>query len=101
MGQFICQFEQGPQRWWFVWSTVVDAPITYAMTLDELRAYIRHEEGCAGLRELPARIERALRKGTSSHVDDSLAALIVANRAGPNESEASLAEIEAALLAGR
>lgn len=70
----------------FEWSTVVDAPITYGMTEEELRAYMKDEYGNEGLSRLPERLARVAAKGTSSCVDDSLADLVGYNRAGPNET---------------
>jgi len=70
---------------YFEWSTVVDAPITYGMTEDELRVYIKNEYGTDGLSRLPERLARVATKGCSSCVQ-SLAHLVEYNRAGPNET---------------
>lgn len=71
---------------YLIWSSVVDAPVTYGMTLDELTEYIREEEGKVGLSELPARLKRVEQTGTS-HVNGlTPAELILGNRAGYNET---------------
>ncbi len=50
---------------YFEWSTVVDAPVTYGMTLDELRTYIKEEQGRIGLEDLEANLKRIEEVGTS------------------------------------
>lgn len=77
------------------WSTVVDAPVTYAMTREELEEHIREEEGNLGLQELPARLERADRCGASwkDGFRDGAEDTIAGNRAGPNETELTMTEI--------
>lgn len=77
---------------YFEWSTVVDAPVTYGMTLDELREHVREEYGNSGLEALPRRLERVERKGSSAHRGD-LDSLLRVNRAGDRESHATEAEI--------
>lgn len=77
---------------YFEWSTIVDAPVTYAMSQDELRRYVKTRYGEVGLEDLPARLERVESTGTSSRFE-TLAELIAANRAGENESHLSEAEI--------
>ena len=54
---------------YFEWSTVVDAPMAYNMTLPELQAYIKEEYGRDGLSELPARLKLVEQFGLSSRYD--------------------------------
>ena len=68
------------------WSTVVDAPVTNLMTLEQLREYVRVEQGQHGLDALPGRLERVARQGTSALGGTTRADLLGFNRAGPNES---------------
>lgn len=91
MGHYIIKIKDR----YFEWSTVVDAPITYGMTEDELRAYMKDEYGNEGLSRLSERLARVAAKGTSSLVDDGLADLIRYNRAGPNETSLTEEEIYA------
>jgi hypothetical protein len=77
----------------FDWSTIVDAPTSYAMTREEYEKEYLLEYGRKGVEQLPERLERAIQNGTSSHRKMSFAELITGNRAGPNESEASIEEI--------
>lgn len=75
------------------WSTVVDAPITFANSLSDFEAYYREEYGEAGMIGLPVRIERAIKNGTSAVPDMSLKELVRDNRAGPNETKLSLKDV--------
>lgn len=75
------------------WSTITDSPITSTMTLEQLRGYILEEYGRAGLERLPARLERVERTGTSGLDGGTLESLLVCNRAGENEANATLEEI--------
>jgi hypothetical protein len=80
---------------YFEWSTVVDAPTTYGMTEDELREHVQFQDGKTGLDALPERLARVAVKGTSSHMDASLAELLGCNRAGDGETELTEEQIYA------
>lgn len=82
MGQFIVKLKDH----YLIWSTIVDAPIAHASTLEGLKRWVRREYGQRGIDELPARLERVARKGTSSLSDESALSTIWPNRAGPKES---------------
>ena len=75
------------------WSSIVDAPVTFGMTLDELKGYIKEEYGREGMRELDKRLERVERTGASTIYEKSVDSIISCNRAGPNESHLTLEEI--------
>lgn len=77
---------------YLIWSTVVDAPITYGMTLGELKDYIRAKYGEEGLRQLPPRLVRVEETDTSS-LGFSLSKLISCNRAGEGETHLPLAKL--------
>lgn len=81
MGRYIIKLNDR----FFVWSTVVDAPVTYGLTTDELREFICIEYGRRGLDNLAAQLERVEAKGHSGHEDFTLAELLAGNRAGENE----------------
>ncbi len=68
------------------WSTIVDAPVTYGLDLDELSAYVKDRYGSEGLDELPARLKRVEEQGTSFHTRCPVAELIKNNRAGEGET---------------
>lgn len=91
MGSFIISFERGGTRYFANWSTMVDAPTSRAMTRDEFVAEYVHEYGMSGARELPLRLERAERNGTSAMgLDESLAGTVWLNRAGPRGEQLTL-----------
>lgn len=96
MGKFIAKIDGK----YLEWSTVVDAPVTYGMTLEEFEDYYRQQYGEQGMRGLPDRLARVETKGSSAHPtawdDGSLESLIACNRAGPDETELTLEEIAAA-----
>ena len=77
---------------YFEWSTVVDAPVSGGMTLDQLTEYTRFRQGQDGVDELPNRLKRIEQTGTSFY-DDTLADLLACNRAGAGESHLSAEEI--------
>ncbi|RYD66587.1 MAG: hypothetical protein EOP83_04680 [Verrucomicrobiaceae bacterium] len=80
--------------WFFEWSTVVDAPTTFGMKLDEFKEYYRDHYGSEGMRELGERLDRAITKGTSSFMDTSGQSLMDGfNRAGYRETYLSIPEI--------
>ena len=55
------------------WSTIVDAPVTYGMPLDEFTAYYRDQYGAEGMRALPERMARVEAKGTSDRISRDVA----------------------------
>ena len=89
MGRFIIKLKD----LYFEWSTIVDAPVTYGMTLDELREYIKEEYGNEGLEQLPQRLERVKQHGTSEYLCKSVEDICTVNHAGENEECISLEQI--------
>ncbi len=89
MGTFIVKLHD----YYFEWSTIVDAPVTFGMTPDEFTEYYREEYGKKGMQELPARLERVEKHRTSSYDSETPEDIFLCNRAGPNESKLSAAEI--------
>lgn len=78
------------------WSTVVDAPVTYAMTRDEMTDYLREEYGRQREHETPARLARCDVRGHSAlwpSAGNSAEDFIRGNHAGQDGREASLAEL--------
>lgn len=77
------------ENYYLFWSTVVDAPVSHGMSLEEFKKdYIKSD-----LTNYEERIERVNKKGTSSLIDESVDALISFNRAGPEESCLSYDEL--------
>lgn len=75
------------------WSTIVDAPVTYGVGLDEFKRYYRDQYGEDGMRDFPNRMRRVDEKGTSSELDNSADELIRYNRAGKNETSLTKEEL--------
>lgn len=76
-------------EWYFEWSTIVDAPVTYRMTLNEFKEYYREEYGRQGMQDLPARLTRVEKQGTSAYPYTTADQLIQFNRAGDGETNIS------------
>lgn len=89
MGRYIIKLNE----YYLEWSTIVDAPVTFGMKRADFEAYYREMYGTEGSRDLPGRLERADKKGTSAHDHESAADVISGNRAGPNESKLTQDEI--------
>lgn len=93
MPNYIVKLTQGDKSWYLEWSTIVDAPITYGMTLEEFRQWYREEYGRDGISKLEERLERVERTGTSSFQRFELEHLLEMNRAGVKESCLTKGEI--------
>lgn len=93
MGRFLIRVDtdQGPR--YLDYSTIVDAPITNGMTREECSAYLLEENGRRYEHEIEPSIARADAHGTSCRSATSATEAILCNRAGPNETKATLAEI--------
>lgn len=93
MGKMIAQFGDK----YVEWSSVVDAPVTYLMTEEELKQYLLGQHGYKeGLWRLEDRMARVHEKGTSSRMGETRQDLLRSNRAGEKEktirSEAKMVE---------
>lgn len=75
----------------FEWSTVVDAPVTRAMTAAKFREHYAFEYGRCSLDRLEQRMSRAIETGSS--VGESLEEVFACNRAGPNETELDFEQV--------
>jgi len=89
MPKFICKL--GGK--YLEWSTIVDAPTTYGMTLEEFKQYYKEQYGLSSMNELEERLRRVEQKGTSSQIDDSVEDLIRGNRAGKDEKELTMKQL--------
>lgn len=63
-----------------------------SISLDQLTHLIKEEYGESGLRELPKRLERAHKFGSSSMFREQLDVFLCCNRAGENEAKLSTEE---------
>lgn len=77
--------ENGPR--YLEWSTVVDAPVTYGMTLEAFTKYWHKEYGAgAGADQLGRRLRSVEAKGTDSFINASAEDLLANNRAGAGDT---------------
>lgn len=97
MPTFICHHD----GLFFEWSTVVDAPVSAAMSRDEFEQNYLHRFGYEGMRTLPERLARAVANGTSARHSTSLEDMVAGNRAGDNDEAISLGEIMDVVIMGR
>lgn len=88
MGQSIVKQMVEGKELYLVWSSVVDAPVTYGCTLKQLKKFWKDEYGRNGLRELEQRIEM---RGTKAFktVDE----VKTVNRAGKGETHLTTEQI--------
>ena len=87
MGRSIIKLSKDDRDFYMEYSSVVDAPVTYGMNLDQFTKYYASRYGTAAMEfEFPDRMGRVEEKGTSSFMYASVREEISFNRAGPNES---------------
>lgn len=89
MPRYIVKLED----YYLEWSTIVDAPVTYGMPLEEFKEYYQEEYGLDGMRYLAERLKRVEAKGISSRIHSSVENLLTVNRAGENGKDISIKEI--------
>ena len=86
MGQYIVSLD----GYYLEWSTIVDAPVTWGMSLSAFMDYYQQEYGNKGMAELDARLARVAKNGHSArHKNFSIAY----NRAGKDEEQLTQVEI--------
>lgn len=89
MGKFILKItdDKTKKDYYMEWSTVVDAPITYGLDLNEFKEYYKSQYCERGMMDLPERMKRVEKTGSSgmppyNKLDD----FFKFNKAGSNES---------------
>ena len=92
MPRYIIKLSDNNKDWYLEWSTIVDAPVTYGMSLVDFKAFYKEEYGNQGMEKLEERLKRVEKQGTSA-LYCSVDGLISYNRAGPKESSLSKQEI--------
>lgn len=92
MPRFIIKLtdEKTNRDFYLMWSSVVDAPITYGMDLGDFREWYRFEYGNQGMNVFEQKIQTVNERGISSwpyykNLDEA----ILCNRAGENETQLS------------
>jgi len=85
--------DQNNKDYYLDWSSIVDAPVTFGMDLDEFKEYYAEEYGATGMKDFEDRMSRVECKGSSSFIYNSVEAVIECNRAGVKEECLSKEEI--------
>jgi hypothetical protein len=75
------------------WSTIVDAPVSQLLPLDIFTDWYVYRYGEEGRKELPDRLERVEKQGTSAYFKQTVDDLIRGNRAGENEKHLTKRQI--------
>lgn len=79
---------------YFEWSTIVDAPVTFGLTLEEMRDSLKEDYGQRGLDHFDsATLARIEQVGAGWRDGTTLEETVSGNRAGPDESELTIDEI--------
>jgi hypothetical protein len=86
MPRYIIKLTDQDESWYLEWSTIVDAPITYGLSLNEFKDWYLEEYGRKGYEELADRLKRVEKTGTSCLISN-LEDVLSCNRAGPKETE--------------
>lgn len=79
--------------YYFSFSSIVDAPVTFGMSLDEFKEYYKSEYGQAGLMNLDGRLARVEKYGSSNMAGLTAKEVLEPNKAGPNEDSLTVEEI--------
>jgi hypothetical protein len=98
---FICRFDHDSVRYYFNYSTVVNAPTTWAMTREEYETYYRRKFGPDGMRGLPDRLARADESGSSATKGVDFERMIAGNLAGPDKEKLNRDEMIALVMKRR
>lgn len=93
MGKAIFKVDDNGKERFLVWSSYVDAPVTFACTGADVIAMFVEEAREDATRMVRRMIEHARQHGSSSRMGRTLADVVGTNRAGPDESELTEDEI--------
>jgi hypothetical protein len=86
MPRYIVKLNDGNRDYYLEWSTVVDAPVTFGVSLEEFKQGYQEQYGTEGMRALAERLVRVEKKGTSDLLHGSVDELLQFNRAGKGET---------------
>ena len=91
MGRVLCKIPHEGKDYYLVWSTIVDAFITYGMSLEEFTEWMREEEGRRYMEmDHNRRMEKVEMFGTSSAFNKSPEELISLNHCGPKQQRITM-----------
>ena len=94
MGKVIFKVDDNGEERFLVWSSIVDAPVTFACTEEEIVGLWVEDAKERATEEAQRMIERARATGSSSRMNyNTLADVVGVNRAGPSESALTENEI--------
>lgn len=88
MGRYIIKLTDkiSKKDFYLEWSTVVDVPVTFGMSLGEFKDYYLSEYGNSCYEKLVDRLLRVEEKGTSA-IGETLSEILHCNRAGRKEGK--------------
>lgn len=93
MGRGIFKVDDNGKEAFIVWSSVVDAPVSFACTAEEIVEMFVEDARESAVLLAQEMIERARENRTSSRMGMTLADVATENRAGPAESTLTEDEI--------
>ncbi len=85
MPRYILKLSDAGKDYYMEWSTVVDAPVSLGVSLEEFKEYYRFQYGNSAMLDLEDRLIRVEKNGCSCK-DESADECIAYNRAGENEA---------------
>lgn len=94
MPRFIIKLtDQNNNEYYMLWSTIVDAPISKGLCLQDFEKFYQEEYGNQGMVDFHKLMEIVQSKNTSSRIDADAEETIRFNQAGPGRSPLSMEEI--------
>lgn len=93
MSRLIVKLTDGNDSFYLEWSSVVDAPVTPGMSLEDFTEHIRWRYGMEGIKALPERMERVEKYGTCSVYGETATEAMSFNRAGESETRLTYTQI--------
>ncbi len=81
MGRYIVKLND----YYFEFSTIVDAPVSFGMSLTAFKKYYLLEYGQHNYKKLEERLSRVEKYGSSSVPNEAAEEILSCNRAGPKE----------------
>ena len=94
MAHSIIRLNDSSRDYYLEYSSVVDAPVTFGVSLEEFTHGYRLKYGTESLKqEFPDRMKRVEEKGTSSYMYVSVEEELTCNRAGKGETRLTIPQI--------
>lgn len=93
MGRIILKLPTPDGPRYLDYSTLIDAPTTWGMELEEFTKYYRFQYGESGMYDFPERMQRVELTGNSSRGPSTFDSIIATNRAGFDESCLTLEQL--------